>query len=70
MWFQNARQAENLKKSLESEIISLREKVLELEKENVLKSEEVALAAAAKEDALASAQAEIASLKEERSAKM
>ncbi|KAK0595477.1 hypothetical protein LWI29_007067 [Acer saccharum] len=63
-------EAEKLKKSLEDEIISLRERVLELEKENVLKSEAVASAAGVKEDALASAQAEITSLKEERLAKI
>ncbi|KAK3218786.1 hypothetical protein Dsin_012756 [Dipteronia sinensis] len=63
-------EAEKLKKSLEDEIISLRERVLELEKENVLKSEAVASAAGVKEDALASAQAEISSLKEERLAKI
>ncbi|KAL5746674.1 hypothetical protein ACOSP7_027820 [Xanthoceras sorbifolium] len=63
-------EAENLKKSLEAEIISLRERVLELENENVLKSAAVASAATVKEDALASAQAEITALKEERSAKI
>ncbi|KAI9161249.1 hypothetical protein LWI28_015729 [Acer negundo] len=63
-------EAEKLKKSLEDEIISLRERVLELEKDNVLKSEAVASAAGVKEDALASAQAEITSLKEERLAKI
>lgn len=62
-------QAEKLKTSLEAELVSLREKVSELENESSLKSEEVASAAAGKEEALSSALAEIRSLKEETSAK-
>lgn len=62
-------QAEKLKKSLDAELLSLRERVSELENEIVLKSQEVASAAAGKEEALSSALAEISSLKEETSAK-
>lgn len=62
-------QAEKLKRSLEAELLSLREKVSELENESSLKSEEVASAAAGKEEALSSALTEIRSLKEANSAK-
>ncbi|KAK9937314.1 hypothetical protein M0R45_014113 [Rubus argutus] len=62
-------EAEKLKKSLDAELLSLRERVSELENEIVLKSQEVASAAAGKEEALSSALAEISSLKEETSAK-
>ncbi|KAM6599127.1 nuclear-pore anchor isoform X1 [Cannabis sativa] len=62
-------EAEKLKRSLEAELLSLREKVSELENECSLKSEEVASAAAGKEEDLSSASAEIRSLKEENSAK-
>ncbi|GMN37189.1 hypothetical protein TIFTF001_042589, partial [Ficus carica] len=62
-------EAEKLKTSLEAELVSLREKVSELENESSLKSEEVASAAAGKEEAFSSALAEIRSLKEETSAK-
>lgn len=62
-------EAEKLKKSLDAELLSLRERVSELENEIMLKSQEVASAAAGKEEALSSALAEISSLKEETSAK-
>ncbi|GMJ02820.1 TRANSLOCATED PROMOTER REGION, nuclear pore anchor [Hibiscus trionum] len=62
-------QAEKLKKSLEAELVSLRERVSELENESSLKSEEVASATAGKEEALLSALAEITSLKEETAVK-
>ncbi|KAK9182042.1 hypothetical protein WN944_025183 [Citrus x changshan-huyou] len=62
--------AEGVKKSLEDELHSLRKRVSELERENVLKSEEIASAAGVREDALASAREEITSLKEERSIKI
>ncbi|XP_062093054.1 nuclear-pore anchor [Humulus lupulus] len=62
-------EAEKLKRSLEAELLSLREKVSELENECSLKSEEVASAAAGKEEDLSSALAEIRSLKDENSAK-
>ncbi|PON44121.1 Nucleoprotein TPR/MLP [Parasponia andersonii] len=63
-------EAEKLKRSLEAELLSLREKVSELVNESNLKSEEVASAAAGKEEALSSALAEIRSLKEENLAKL
>ena len=62
-------QAENAKKVLEAELGSLREKVSELENETSLKSEEVASAAAGKEEALTSAMTEISNLKQEILAK-
>ncbi|KAG6675327.1 hypothetical protein I3842_15G095500 [Carya illinoinensis] len=62
-------EADKLKKSLETEVISLREKISELEYESSLKSEEVASATAGKEETLASALAEITNLKEESSVK-
>ncbi|XP_022717640.1 nuclear-pore anchor [Durio zibethinus] len=62
-------EAEKLKKSLEAELGSLRERVSELENESSLKSEEVASATAGKEQALSSALAEITSLKEEAAVK-
>ncbi|KDO61512.1 hypothetical protein CISIN_1g045447mg [Citrus sinensis] len=61
---------EGVKKSLEDELHSLRKRVSELERENILKSEEIASAAGVREDALASAREEITSLKEERSIKI
>ncbi|OIW05349.1 hypothetical protein TanjilG_28814 [Lupinus angustifolius] len=54
-----------VKKALEAELHSLKEKVSELESESSLKSEAVASATAGKEEALASALAEITNLKEE-----
>ncbi|XP_050371497.1 nuclear-pore anchor [Argentina anserina] len=62
-------EAEKLKKSLDAEVLSLKERVSELENELTLKSQELASAAAGKEEALFSALAEISSLKEETSAK-
>lgn len=59
-----------MKKCLEDELHSLRKRVSELERENILKSEEIASAAVVREDVLASAREEITSLKEERSIKM
>lgn len=50
--------------------MSLRKRVSELENEAILKSNEAASVAAGNEEALASALAEIASLKEENSMKM
>lgn len=50
--------------------MSLRERVSELENEAILKSKEAASTAAGNEEALASALAEIGSLKEENSIKM
>ena len=58
-----------MKKSLEAELGSLRERVSELENESSLKSEEVASATAGKQEALSSALAEITSLKEETAIK-
>ena len=58
-----------MKKSLEAELGSLRERVSELEIESSLKSEEVASATAGKQEALLSALAEITSLKEETAIK-
>ncbi|XP_050104542.1 nuclear-pore anchor-like isoform X2 [Malus sylvestris] len=63
-------EAEKLKKSLETELLSLRERVSELEHECSLKSQEVASAAAGKEEALSSTLSEIISLKEETSTKI
>ncbi|XVE99034.1 hypothetical protein REPUB_Repub03eG0161700 [Reevesia pubescens] len=62
-------EAKKLKKTLEDELGSLRERVSELENESSLKSEEVASATAGKEEALLSALAEITSLKEETAVK-
>ncbi|MBA0823193.1 hypothetical protein Goarm_019940 [Gossypium armourianum] len=62
-------EVEKLKKSLEAELVSLRERVSELENESSLKSEEVASATAGKEEALSSVLAEITSLKEETAVK-
>ncbi|KAL3498454.1 hypothetical protein ACH5RR_041186 [Cinchona calisaya] len=63
-------EAENIKKSLEEELLSLRERVNELEEECNLKSKEVAFATTGKEEALATALSEIASLKEGFSVKI
>nr|POF20463.1 nuclear-pore anchor [Quercus suber] len=62
-------EADKLKKSLEAELLSLRERVSELEYESGLKSEEVASVAAGNEETLASSLAEITILKEEISVK-
>ncbi|QCD96134.1 nucleoprotein TPR [Vigna unguiculata] len=58
-------EAEDAKKVLESELNSLREKMLEIENESSLKYEEVASETVGKEEALTSAVAEITNLKEE-----
>ncbi|KAL9321963.1 hypothetical protein ACSQ67_010016 [Phaseolus vulgaris] len=58
-------EAEDSKKVLESELNSLREKMLEIENESSLKYEEVASETVGKEEALTSAMAEITNLKEE-----
>ena len=50
---------------MESELNSLREKMLEIENESSLKYEEVASETVGKEEALTSAMAEITNLKEE-----
>ncbi|KAK3006433.1 hypothetical protein RJ639_016814, partial [Escallonia herrerae] len=63
-------EADKVKEKLEAELLSLRERVNELEKECSLKTKEAVSAAAAKEEALASAVSTIASLKEESSVKM
>lgn len=55
---------------MEAELLSLRERISELENESSLKSEEVASVAAEKEEALSSALSEITSLKDEKSANM
>ncbi|CAI0415544.1 unnamed protein product [Linum tenue] len=62
-------ESEKLKESLEAELISSRVKITELQNELHLKSEEVLLASAGKEEALTSALAEITALKEENSSK-
>ncbi|KAG6625188.1 nuclear-pore anchor-like isoform X1 [Carya illinoinensis] len=62
-------EANKLKKSLEDEVLSLRERVSELEYESSLKSEEAASITAEKEESLVSALAEIKNLKEESSVK-
>ncbi|XP_010417589.1 PREDICTED: nuclear-pore anchor-like [Camelina sativa] len=58
-------EAEKRQRSLEAELVALRERVSELENDCIQKSEQLATAAAGKEDALVSASAEIASLREE-----
>lgn len=63
-------QADEVKRSLEDEIRSLRERVSELEGECKLKTAEAISATAGKEEALASALTEIASVKDGFSAKM
>ncbi|KAA8523384.1 hypothetical protein F0562_009807 [Nyssa sinensis] len=62
-------EADKLKTSLEAELVSLKERVNELESECISKSREAASAAAGKEEALASALSEISSLREESSVK-
>ncbi|PIA37605.1 hypothetical protein AQUCO_03000279v1 [Aquilegia coerulea] len=63
-------EADKMKKSLEAEISSLRERLSELESDNVLKIKETASVVAGKEEALSSALAEVNSLKEECSVKI
>ncbi|XP_020208398.1 nuclear-pore anchor-like [Cajanus cajan] len=58
-------EADNAKKVLESELNSLRQKMLEIENESCLKYEEVASETVGKDEALTSAMAEITNLKEE-----
>ncbi|OVA15206.1 Tetratricopeptide [Macleaya cordata] len=58
-------EADKLKKSLEAEIVSLRERISELENDCILKSKEAASAVTGKEEALDSALAEITNLKED-----
>ncbi|XP_071905571.1 nuclear-pore anchor isoform X2 [Coffea arabica] len=62
-------EAENFKKSLEAELLSLRQRVTELEEECNLKNKEVEFATVRKEEALAAALSEIAFLKEDCSVK-
>ncbi|KAK4797432.1 hypothetical protein SAY86_029758 [Trapa natans] len=62
-------EAERLKISLEAEVLSLRERVCQLETEVTLKSKDVASSIAAREEALALSSAEITKLKEESVAK-
>lgn len=50
---------------MEAELVSLRERVSELENDCIQKSEQLATAAEGKENALVSASAEISSLREE-----
>ncbi|KAL2932133.1 Nuclear-pore anchor [Bienertia sinuspersici] len=63
-------EAEQMKKNLEAEIQSLRDRVHELESDSNLKIEEAVSAASQKDEALASAFAEINSLKVESSTKV
>ncbi|XP_042520099.1 nuclear-pore anchor [Macadamia integrifolia] len=62
-------ESDRLKKSLEAELLLLRERVLELESDSISKSKNAASAVAVKEVALDSALSEITSVKEEISAK-
>ncbi|KAL0321008.1 UNVERIFIED_CONTAM: Nuclear-pore anchor [Sesamum radiatum] len=63
-------QADEVKRSLEAELHSLRERITELESECKLKTEEAISATAGKEEALAGALSEIATLKDDCSVKM
>lgn len=63
-------QADKLKKALESEILSLQERVYELEAECNTKRNEAASAAARQEEVYTSSMSEVALLKEENSSKM
>ncbi|KAK1387944.1 Nuclear-pore anchor [Heracleum sosnowskyi] len=63
-------EADKLKKSLESEIISLQERVNELEAECSIKRNEAASAAARQEEVYTSSLSEVAQLKEENLSKM
>ncbi|CAK9308499.1 unnamed protein product [Citrullus colocynthis] len=62
-------EAEKMKKSLEIELLQLRERVAELENESISKSQEIASAASLKEEAIASSLADIRNLNEENAAK-
>lgn len=63
-------EAENFKKSLEAELLTLRQRVTELEEECNLKDKEVEFATVRKEEALAASLSEITFLKEDCSVKM
>ncbi|KAK4386790.1 Nuclear-pore anchor [Sesamum angolense] len=63
-------EADEVKRSLEAELHSLRERINELESECKLKTEEAISATAGKEEALAGALSEIATLKDDCSVKM
>ncbi|XP_011015811.1 PREDICTED: nuclear-pore anchor-like [Populus euphratica] len=63
------KESEKLKESLENELLSLRGRISELDREFSKKSEEVASAAVGKAEAFASALAEITCLKEENCSK-
>ncbi|XP_073117973.1 nuclear-pore anchor [Elaeis guineensis] len=63
-------EAEKLRKSLEDEVLSLRNKVSELERNYVLKCEEVASAMESKERELSSVSAETSGLRDEVAKKM
>lgn len=63
-------QADKLKKSLESENLSLQERVNELEAECSIKRKEAASAAARQEEVYTASLSEMALLKEENSSKM
>ncbi|KAF5201131.1 Nuclear-pore anchor, partial [Thalictrum thalictroides] len=63
-------EAGKIKKSLEAEISSLRERCSELESDNMSKMKEASSVVAGKEEALRSALAEVNSLKEENSVKI
>uniref|UniRef100_A0A165YAK9 Uncharacterized protein n=1 Tax=Daucus carota subsp. sativus TaxID=79200 RepID=A0A165YAK9_DAUCS len=63
-------EADKLKKALESEILSLQERVYELEAECNTKRNEAASAAARQEEVYTSSMSEVALLKEENSSKM
>ncbi|GAB2276376.1 hypothetical protein Dimus_011104 [Dionaea muscipula] len=63
-------EADKLQSSLEAEIVSLRDRVSELEQESILRSKEVATIIAEKDEALASAVAEITIAKDMNTAKI
>ncbi|GAB2250736.1 hypothetical protein Droror1_Dr00016986 [Drosera rotundifolia] len=63
-------EADKLRSSLEAEILSLRDRMFELEQESSLRSKELAAVTAEKDEALALALAEIANLKDVNSAKI
>ncbi|KAL9262657.1 Nuclear-pore anchor-like protein [Drosera capensis] len=63
-------EADKLRSSLEAEILSLRDRMFELEQESSLRSKELAAVTAEKDEALALALAEIADLKDVNSVKI
>ncbi|KAG8365302.1 hypothetical protein BUALT_Bualt18G0090400 [Buddleja alternifolia] len=63
-------EADEVKRSLETELLSLRERVNELESECILKTEEAISATSGKEEAFAGALSEIAGLKDDFAVKM